>query len=168
MAAAMREVVGAAAGITGFAIESARDLVQYMVRRGQMTQEEADRLIKEAEAAHSTKKPSASRSLTSKSLPAVKKPSIVTPPRSASPITVVKRPEPAAMPKKLEPVHVKHPVKHPVTHAAAKKPAAKPAAKKLAAKPATSKKPAAKKGAAKAGAKHSAAPKKKSGAKKRR
>ena len=33
----MRDVISAGAGITGFAIESARDLVQYMVKRGQMT-----------------------------------------------------------------------------------------------------------------------------------
>ena len=52
MAAAMKDVINAAAGLTGFAIESARDLVQYMVRRGQMTQEEADKLIREAEEAH--------------------------------------------------------------------------------------------------------------------
>src|SRR6185437_15435390 len=52
VAAAMKDVISAGAGIAGFAIESARDLVQYMVRRGQMTPEEADKLIKEAEAAH--------------------------------------------------------------------------------------------------------------------
>lgn len=52
VAAAMRDVISAAAGITGFAIESARDLTQYMVRRGQMTPEEAEKLIREAEAAH--------------------------------------------------------------------------------------------------------------------
>jgi polyhydroxyalkanoate synthesis regulator phasin len=52
VAAAMKDVVSAAAGITGFAIESARDLIQYMVRRGQMTPEEGDKLIREAEAAH--------------------------------------------------------------------------------------------------------------------
>jgi hypothetical protein len=49
MSAAMREVIHAAAGISQFAAESARDLVQFMVRRGQMTQEEADKLIREAE-----------------------------------------------------------------------------------------------------------------------
>src|SRR6185437_17143944 len=32
VAAAMKDVIGAAAGLAGFAIESARDLVQYMVR----------------------------------------------------------------------------------------------------------------------------------------
>ena len=52
VAAAMKDVISAAAGLTGFAIESARDLVQYMVRRGQMTPEEGDKLIREAEAAH--------------------------------------------------------------------------------------------------------------------
>src|SRR3989337_1258425 len=44
MAAAMKDVVGAAAGLTGLVVESARDLLQYMVRRGQMTQDEADKL----------------------------------------------------------------------------------------------------------------------------
>ncbi len=52
---AMKDVISAAAGLAGFAIESARDLVQYMVRRGQMTQEEADKLIREAEEAHGKK-----------------------------------------------------------------------------------------------------------------
>lgn len=51
MAAAMKDVVNAAAGISGFVLESTRDLVQYMVRRGQMTQEEADKLIRQAEEA---------------------------------------------------------------------------------------------------------------------
>src|SRR5215469_2591287 len=51
MAAAMRDVISAAAGMAQFAADSARDLVQYMVRRGQMTQEEADKLIREAEEA---------------------------------------------------------------------------------------------------------------------
>lgn len=52
IAAAMKDVIGAAAGIAGFAVESARDLVQYMVRRGQITQDEADKLIRQAEDAH--------------------------------------------------------------------------------------------------------------------
>src|SRR6476619_5143125 len=59
MAAAMKDVINAAAGLTGFVIESARDLVQYMVRRGQMTQEEADKLIREVEAAMPKRKVSA-------------------------------------------------------------------------------------------------------------
>jgi histone H1/5 len=49
---AMKDIIGAAAGLAGFAVESARDLAQYMVRRGQMTQEEADKLIREAEEAY--------------------------------------------------------------------------------------------------------------------
>jgi len=57
VSAAMKDVIGAAAGIAGFAIESARDLVQYMVRRGQMTPEEGERLIREAEAAHEKRSP---------------------------------------------------------------------------------------------------------------
>ncbi len=55
VSSAMKDVISAAAGLAGFAIESARDLVQYMVRRGQMTQEEADKLIREAEEAHNKK-----------------------------------------------------------------------------------------------------------------
>jgi polyhydroxyalkanoate synthesis regulator phasin len=61
VAAAMKDVISAAAGIAGFAIESARDLVQYMVRRGQMTPEEGEKLIREAEAAHA-KRPASEKS----------------------------------------------------------------------------------------------------------
>jgi polyhydroxyalkanoate synthesis regulator phasin len=57
VAQAMKDVINAAAGLAGFAVESARDLVQYMVRRGQMTQEEADKLLREAEEAYSSRKP---------------------------------------------------------------------------------------------------------------
>src|SRR5665811_1398285 len=57
MAAAMKDVINAAAGLSGFVIESARDLLQYMVRRGQMTQEEADKLMREVEASHAKRKP---------------------------------------------------------------------------------------------------------------
>src|ERR687886_1604783 len=57
IASAMKDVIAAAAGLAGFAIESARDLVQYMVRRGQMTQEEADRIIRDAEEAHGRRSP---------------------------------------------------------------------------------------------------------------
>ncbi len=48
---AMKDVINAGAGLATFAVESARDLVQYMVRRGQMTQEEADKLMREVESA---------------------------------------------------------------------------------------------------------------------
>jgi polyhydroxyalkanoate synthesis regulator phasin len=57
IAAAMHDVITTAAGIAGFAVESVRDLVQYMVRRGQMSQDEADRLIREAEEARTKKAP---------------------------------------------------------------------------------------------------------------
>ena len=57
---AMRDVVSAAAGIAGFAVESARDLISYMVRRGQMTPEEGDKLLREAEVAHN-KRPKSQR-----------------------------------------------------------------------------------------------------------
>ena len=60
VSAAMKDVISAAAGIAGFAVESARDLVQYMVRRGQMTPEEGDKLLREAEVAHS-RRPAAER-----------------------------------------------------------------------------------------------------------
>ena len=55
MSGAMRDVIGAAAGFSAFAIESARDLVHYMVRRGQMGQDEGDVLIQQAEAAYIAK-----------------------------------------------------------------------------------------------------------------
>jgi polyhydroxyalkanoate synthesis regulator phasin len=57
---AMRDVISAAAGIAGFAVESARDLITYMVRRGQMTPEEGDKLLRDAEVAHN-KRPRSQR-----------------------------------------------------------------------------------------------------------
>jgi len=57
---AMKDVISAAAGIAGFAVESARDLITYMVRRGQMTPEEGDKLLREAEIAHN-KRPKSQR-----------------------------------------------------------------------------------------------------------
>jgi polyhydroxyalkanoate synthesis regulator phasin len=125
MAAAMKDVVGAAAGLTGLVLESARDLLQYMVRRGQMTQDEADKLMREVEASHAKRKP-------------------VTPPAPVA--------KPVA---KVEATHVVHahvahpaPVRHaapaPIKHAskpAAKHavPAKKPTAKKTTMKPAAKK-----------------------------
>lgn len=107
MAAAMKEVVSAAAGLTGFAIESARDLVQYMVRRGQMTQDEADKLIREAEEFQSKRKGSA--------------------PPKAAPVTASK----SSSSVKAAPVKSAPAAKKPAPKVApAKKPAAKPAAKK--------------------------------------
>jgi hypothetical protein len=70
IAAAMKDVIGAAAGLTGFALESARDLVQYMVRRGQMTQDEADKLIREVEESQGPRKPGAPASRPAQPRPA--------------------------------------------------------------------------------------------------
>jgi len=139
MAAAMKEVIGAAAGLSVFTLESARDLVQYMVRRGQMTQDEADKLIRDAEDAWSKKHKG-------------KKP----PPRLEQKPKAVLKPVPYSLPKAAPAAVLPHkagaaPLKKAV---AAKKPAGKkPAAKKPAAK-----KPAKK--AAKPAAKKKAAPKK--------
>jgi polyhydroxyalkanoate synthesis regulator phasin len=60
VAIAMKDVISAAAGIAGFAVESARDLVSFMVRRGQMTPEEGDKLLREAEVSHA-KRPASER-----------------------------------------------------------------------------------------------------------
>ena len=110
MSAAMREVIHAAAGISQFATESARDLVQFMVRRGQMTQDEADKLLREAEEfAAKNKRP-------------VK--------AAAAPKDDTKK---AAVPKHAAKPVAKHAAKLAAKHAA--KPAAKHAAKP-AAKPA--------------------------------
>ena len=72
IAMAMKDVINAAAGVAGFAVESARDLVQYMVRRGQMTQEEADRVIREAEEAHRQQKKVARETGATQAAPAKK------------------------------------------------------------------------------------------------
>jgi hypothetical protein len=115
MAAAMKEVVSAAAGLTGFAIESARDLVQYMVRRGQMTQEEADKLILEAEDFQSKRKGPA----TSKPAAAAGKSSTPAKAATKAPAKKATAPAKAAPPKK------------PAAKAPAKKNiSVKPAAKK--------------------------------------
>ena len=137
MAAAMKDVVNAAAGLSGFVIESARDLVQYMVRRGQMTQEEADKLIRQVEE-HQPKRKAA--------------PPPPPPPKSAAHTTHAPTSHPPAAHAPAKPT-LKAPAK-----AASKAPAktakpvkaSKPAPKK-AAKPAPKKsaKPAPKKPAAK-------------------
>src|SRR5947199_8839851 len=115
MAAAMKDVVGAAAGLTGLVLESARDLLQYMVRRGQMTQEEADKLMREVEASHAKRKPATS-------------------PTHAAPRPLTSRVEPphAASTHHATPA-VKHATKPAAKHAA---PARRPTAKKTSMKPA--------------------------------
>jgi hypothetical protein len=106
IAAAMKDVIGAAAGLTGFALESARDLVQYMVRRGQMTQDEADKLIREVEESQGPRRPSAA------------------PARPPQPRADVIRTEPP----RPDPDGKKHAVSAQATAPA--RPAAKPAAKR--------------------------------------
>jgi polyhydroxyalkanoate synthesis regulator phasin len=121
MAAAMKDVVGAAAGLTGLVLESARDLLQYMVRRGQMTQEEADKLMREVEASHAKRKPFVS------SIPAA----------AAKPVAKVEVSH-AAPVRHHVPEPIKHTPKPTVKHSA---PAKKPAAKKPTMKPAAKKHP---------------------------
>ena len=136
VAAAMKDVIGAAAGLAGFAIESARDLVQYMVRRGQMTQEEADKLMREAEEAYSKRpKPPAPR--------------VADVPKAAA--------KPAAPAHKAHAPHAAH-AAHGSHAAPAKRPAPAPA--KKAAKPAS--KAAPKSAGKSAGKSVKAAPKKSS------
>jgi hypothetical protein len=154
MAAAMKDVINAAAGIADFAVESARDLAQYMVRRGQMTQEEADKLIREAEAAQAGRparpKPPTPASIERIPTPAATQRAIA--PASPAPRTsapaAVPAPTPASTPaiKAVPKASVAKPAAPP-RKAASHKPAAKPA-KKAAAKPAAKRpaKAAAKKG----------------------
>jgi polyhydroxyalkanoate synthesis regulator phasin len=129
MAAAMKDVIGAAAGLTGLVLESARDLLQYMVRRGQMTQDEADKLMREVEASHAKRKPAATAASPASSPPRAATPVATaptaprpTPPRPA-PAVVVPAAKPATATK-----HAAPPA--PAKKAAVKKPTMKPAAKK--------------------------------------
>ncbi len=115
IAQAIKDVINAAAGIAGFAIESARDIVQYMVRRGQMTQEEADRIIREAEEAHGKRKPAGKQAAT---LPP--SPPVVTPPIKKPTAPVAEKPAATH----VAPQPASHPPSHPASHA---KPAAKAA-----------------------------------------
>lgn len=119
VAIAMKDVISAAAGIAGFAVESARDLVQFMVRRGQMTQDEGDRLLREAEASHS-KRPASER----------KKP-------TASQIATKERAEQRARAAaERERAFAQQMARIPAVHAAsAKRAAAKKAAPKKSARP---------------------------------
>jgi hypothetical protein len=99
MSGALRDVIGAAAGITAFAIESARDLVQYMVRRGQMTQEEADKLIREAEEANAKRPKAPAKPELTKKPPAPKPAAKAKPaPKSAAPARKPATKKPAKKP----------------------------------------------------------------------
>lgn len=174
VAAAMKDVVSAAAGIAGFAIESARDLVQYMVRRGQMTQDEADRLLRDVESAHA-KRPAAERERPTATKVAAERAAAAKAEAAAraaaaaqlAPVRPPAKPNVAgASPTKAPPAAAAKPARAPA--AASKSGAArssKPAAKKPAAKSAPVK-AAAKKAAPKSAAK-SAKPAKKPASKKR-
>jgi polyhydroxyalkanoate synthesis regulator phasin len=138
MASAMRDVVGAAAGISAFAIESARDLVNYMVRRGQMSQDEATKLLLEVEEAHAKrpkvelpKKAEKVEVPKAAAAPAVKAPEKPTAPAKSVKAEVVEKSEKAAPAKapKLEKAAPKAAAKAPAPPKAAAKPAAKAAAK---------------------------------------
>ncbi|HJR66390.1 MAG TPA: hypothetical protein VJ802_08150 [Gemmatimonadaceae bacterium] len=141
IAAAMKDVIGAAAGLTGFALESARDLVQYMVRRGQMTQDEADKLIREVEESQGPRRASV--------------PARPTQPRPAE---VIRAEPPRQEPARVESDGKKHvapaapaPARPAAKAAKPAKAAARPAKKAAAPRTAARTKPtAAKKGAAKA------------------
>jgi hypothetical protein len=136
MAAAMKDVVGAAAGLTGLVLESARDLLQYMVRRGQMTQDEADKLMREVEASHAKRKPFTPPPSVASKTPAPKV-------EASHSVPVVKH-----TPHAHAPAPIKHAAKPAAKHTATKKPAAKkttmkPAAKKHTHKSASKGKPKA-------------------------
>ena len=170
VAAAMKDVISAAAGIAGFAIESARDLVQYMVKRGQMTQEEADKLIRAAEDAHRKRpdserarptatKVAAEQAAQAKAEAAARAEAALAALNGASAMRAAPAPaRPAPAPKAAAPAKPSPPVKEakapavapPKTKAAAKTataPAKKPVAKavKKAAKPPAAKKAVKKK-----------------------
>lgn len=129
IATAIKDVINAAAGLAGFTIESARDIVQYMVRRGQMAQEEADRIIREAEEAHGKRKATGK----------VASPAPTPPAMEPAP---VKKPAPPA------PAPASAPAEKPAqaAHAIPAKPAAKaakPAHSTHASRPAAKKRPTA-------------------------
>jgi hypothetical protein len=152
MAGAMKDVINAAAGLAGFAMESARDLVQYMVRRGQMTQDEADRLLRDAEEAQARRKPPAPPAAPAAAPPsepkaAVKKPAAKSAAEPAAPPAAASAPTPPAAKKSA------------TKTAAAKSAPAKSAEKRPAAKTDAAKKGSAAKPPAKAAAKKSAAKK---------
>ena len=153
MAAAMKDVIGAAAGLTGLVVESARDLLQYMVRRGQMTQEEADKLMREVEASHVKRKPPTPPA------PLAARTSAATPssvahaahsPHAAHTTHTTHTPHTAHTTHAAPVRHATAPAKHatakhsaPASKSASKKPTMKPAAKKHPVKAATKSKPKA-------------------------
>src|SRR5438874_5936940 len=159
MAAAMKDVIGAAAGLTGLVVESARDLLQYMVRRGQMTQEQADKLMREVEASHVKRKPPTPpaplAARTSAATPssvahAAHTPHAAHSPHAAHTTHTTHTPHTAHSTHAAPVRHATAPAKHatakhsaPASKSASKKPTMKPAAKKHPVKAATKSKPKA-------------------------
>ncbi len=92
MTGALRDVIHAAAGLSNFALESARDLTSFFVKRGQMTQDDADKLLREAEEAAGKKKPVAAKPAPA---PAPAKPA-ATKPAAPAPKAAPKAPAKAA------------------------------------------------------------------------
>ncbi len=171
VAAAMKDVISAAVGIAGFAIESARDLTNYMVRRGQMTQDEADKLLREAEAAHARRPASERGKPTATKIAAEKAALAKAQAARAAEIAAAAfaKLHPPRPPKPPSKVFMPRPVKgaKAVTKKAAKKTAKKPAGKsagkpvkKGAPKKAAPKKPAKKRVVRTAAAKKKPAKKK--------
>jgi hypothetical protein len=144
MAGAMKDVINAAAGLAGFAMESARDLVQYMVRRGQMTQEEGDKLLRDAEEAQARRRPPAPQP---EATPADSKPAA----KKAAKSAPEPPPHPPAAKKAAEKAPAKTATKTAPARASAEKAGTKTAAKAAKKAPAakTPAKAAAKKSAAK-------------------
>lgn len=134
LVAAFKDVMADPAVAGGFAVESARDLVQYLLRRGELAPADAERLLKLAESA--AQRTPAKRVVQAK--PVTVKPA---PARAVTAKPPVAR-TPAAKSAPAKPVARKSPTRSaaaaPKKHAAPAKPASKPAAK-----PAT-KRPAAK------------------------
>ena len=121
--AAGKEGAGRATGLTGWGLESGRDLLQYMVRRGKMTQDEADKLMREVEASHAKRKP-------------------FTPPPSVASKTAAPKVEashPVPVVKHAPHAHAHAPIKHAAKPAAKHTATKKPAAKKTTMKPAAKK-----------------------------
>lgn len=133
IASAMRDVIGTSAGLAGFAVESARDLVQFMVRRGQMTAAEGDRLMREADAAQRKRSPARTAAR-----PSGKEPSVPAKPAAKASANVASK----ASSKPPARTGTKAAAKTTAKQEARATPSsAKPAAKpKLAAKSATAKK----------------------------
>lgn len=133
IASAMRDVIGTSAGLAGFAVESARDLVQFMVRRGQMTAAEGDRLMREADAAQRKRSPARTAAR-----PSGKEPSVPAKPAAKASANVASKASSKPPARTGTKAAAKTTAKQePRATPSSAKPAAKP---KLAAKSATAKK----------------------------